>query len=146
MAAEAPEEGTGGTDGTGGALRAREWAGELRKPDDPLGLLGPLNFSGGDPNPSYNYWYQPPPCSSSSAARPSSPSSSPAPRPSPRSRRGWPSFRGSPPRSSCCCTPGPPWTMRPCWGRAPSPNSPPWTSPRACWAVRCTARSPAPAK
>ncbi|XP_072776455.1 ubiquitin-like FUBI-ribosomal protein eS30 fusion protein isoform X3 [Taeniopygia guttata] len=58
MAAEAPEEGTGGTDGTGGALRAREWAGELRKPDDPLGLLGPLNFSGGDPNPSYNYWYQ----------------------------------------------------------------------------------------
>uniref|UniRef100_A0A8C3QCC7 Uncharacterized protein n=1 Tax=Geospiza parvula TaxID=87175 RepID=A0A8C3QCC7_GEOPR len=39
---------------------------------------------------------EPPPCSSSSAARPSSPSSSPAPRPSPRSRRGWPSFRGSP--------------------------------------------------
>ncbi|NXH57455.1 PRP39 factor, partial [Rhabdornis inornatus] len=28
------------------------------RPDDPSGLLGPLNFSGGDPNPSYNYWYQ----------------------------------------------------------------------------------------
>ncbi|KAI1229745.1 hypothetical protein IHE44_0010932, partial [Lamprotornis superbus] len=41
----------------------------------------------------------PPPCSSSSVARPSSPSRSPALRPSPRSRRGWPSFRGSPPRT-----------------------------------------------
>ncbi|XP_059728395.1 pre-mRNA-processing factor 39-like isoform X1 [Haemorhous mexicanus] len=28
------------------------------RPDDPSGLLGPLSFSGGDPNPSYNYWYQ----------------------------------------------------------------------------------------
>ncbi|XP_031950699.1 pre-mRNA-processing factor 39-like, partial [Corvus moneduloides] len=28
------------------------------RPDDPSGLLGPLNFSGGDTNPSYNYWYQ----------------------------------------------------------------------------------------
>ncbi|KAM7028226.1 pre-mRNA-processing factor 39-like [Acridotheres tristis] len=28
------------------------------RPDDPSGLLGSLNFSGGDPNPSYNYWYQ----------------------------------------------------------------------------------------
>ncbi|KAM4754386.1 uncharacterized protein ACIQIH_000359 isoform 2-T2 [Cyanocitta cristata] len=28
------------------------------RPDDPSGLLGPLNFSGADANPSYNYWYQ----------------------------------------------------------------------------------------
>ncbi|XP_066426749.1 pre-mRNA-processing factor 39-like isoform X3 [Molothrus aeneus] len=29
------------------------------RPEDPSGLLGPHNFSGaGDPNPSYNYWYQ----------------------------------------------------------------------------------------
>ncbi|XP_062368011.1 pre-mRNA-processing factor 39-like [Cinclus cinclus] len=42
----APENGSGGPDD------------KRLRPDDPSGLLGPLNFSGGDPNPSYNYWYQ----------------------------------------------------------------------------------------